>query len=183
MRLPILVNIFLFSLTIAAVAVPTSPQISGIGHAPQDVFLQDIWNQMEGMVSGLRDVAQGRWVMGSGVAVEGALLPQERDVEGMDRSAMIRTTVQYDPTLLLGVSANQSFEHGVWLRLGSEWTPTWAAGTSFRVFYRLTKNVGETPVGVSTTAQVADFQIECAYNKGVELADRGAVQVSMAMQL
>lgn len=180
MRLSLLLGVFVFVFSISTIVRASTLDMSQ-GHS--SVVLQDVWKQLDAMVSDMRNLAQGQFRIGFGVEVEAAILPKERDIEGLDRSMMVRTSVNYDPALSLGLSANQSFDHGVWLSLGSEWHPDWAAGTSFRMFYRLNHAVGVTPVGVSTTMKLADVQIECAYNKGVALDARDAVHVSVAMPL
>ncbi len=149
----------------------------------QAVFLADVWADMTALVSDLRDWGQNRWRVGADMAVESVFFPQDPDIDGLDRSAMIRTTMQYDDALSLGVSANQSFSRGVWIRLGSEWQPGGSHGLSLKVFSRFDQHSDDAPVGVSATAQVADIQIECAYNKGVAPEDRNAVHVSIGMVL
>ena len=151
--------------------------------ADQEVFLADVWRDMTAMVSDLRNWSQNSWRVGADMAVESVFFPQDPDIDGLDRSAMIRTTLQYDDALSLGVSANQSFSRRVWIRLGSEWQPAGSHGLSLKVFSRLDQHSNATPVGVSAIAQVADIQIECAYNKGVAPEDRNAVHVSMGMVL
>jgi hypothetical protein len=176
----LLICLCLLLLTIQSHA---TPQFSGIGEKKTEVFLQSTWHEVNILVTNLREWAQGSWHLDTNLVIEGAIFPIENDSEGLSRAAMLRTTVRYDPSLLFGLSANQSFEHGLRLQLGSEWKPMWANGLSFNLFYRLNRSQENSPIGISSTTKLNNIEIECAYNKGIASHDRDAVQLSIGMPL
>ncbi len=175
--------IAVFLMMLGTIQSHGTPHIPEIGEKKPAVFLNDTWDAAETFITNIRKWSQATWNLGSGVVLESAAFPTKNDIDGLSRSAMLRTMMQYDPSLLFDLSANQSFEHGIRLHLGSEWKPTWASGLSFQVFYRLHQTKNSTPIGITSTATLDEFEIECAYNKGIAAQDHDAVQVSMIVHL
>lgn len=153
--------------------------VSAIRQPQSDVFLQSLWVSAESVLSQLRSMGAGMVSIGSGVAIESEVLPPEPDVDGFDHLAMLRTTMIYDDSWVVGFSVAQPFGYDTQMRLGSTWVSEWDTNTSFQAFYRLHGGRDRFPLGVSVKTLLDPFQISCSYNSGIGSESKDAFQMSI----